>query len=71
MKNLGDGNFAVYSGDVNQDGSIDMTDYNLISNSCGFFETGYVTRDLTGDSIVESADQSLIENNITVVKSRP
>lgn len=61
---LPDGNAAFYSGDVNQDGFLDNTDFISVENSSQLFQTGYVTNDLTGDLQVESADYSLIENNV-------
>lgn len=63
MKNMGDGKFALYSGDVNKDGIIESNDFSDIENSSQLFVFGYVVDDLTGDNIVESSDYSLIENN--------
>ena len=61
--NLSDGNFALWSGDINQDGLIESTDYSSIENSSQNFLFGYVPDDLNGDELVESADYSMIENN--------
>ena len=36
-KKLGDGNFALYSGDVNQDGQISIDDFNFIRNATQLF----------------------------------
>lgn len=55
--------FGNYSGDVDQNGVIDLYDQTLIENYTELFLTGYYTNDLTGDGQVESADYSLIENN--------
>jgi hypothetical protein len=63
MKDLGDGNFALYSGDVTRDDLININDYDEIKTSVLLFLTGYVPDDLTGDHLVESADFTLIENN--------
>ena len=71
MADLGDGNFSVYSGDVNQDGLINLTDYNLLLNAASSFLSGYQPADLSGDYLVESTDLSLVENNQTVILSRP
>lgn len=67
---LGDGNFALWSGDVNngitpgiQDGLINNLDHVNIEDAIGLFITGYEIIDLTGDGIVESSDYSLIEYN--------
>ncbi len=73
LVNLLDGNFALWSGDVNQDGIIDSVDFNLIENSVSQFRIGYLSEDLTGDLIIEEADYSLIENNINLflITSKP
>ena len=63
LVNLSDGNFALWSGDINQDGLIESTDYSSIENSSQNFLFGYVPDDLNGDELVESADYSMIENN--------
>lgn len=72
IKNLGDGNFALFSGDVNQDGQINIADLNEIKNATQLNITGYLINDLTGDYLIESSDFSLIENNIIpVIETHP
>lgn len=56
-------NYAVYNGDVNQDGIIDLGDVSLIENDAADFLTGYLTTDLTGDDFVDLADQTIADNN--------
>lgn len=70
---LGDGNFGLWSGDVNQDGFVESADFSSIENDSQNFISGYVTTDITGDGLVESADYSLIENNLQLflLVSRP
>lgn len=72
LKPLGDGNFALYSGDINQDGEINATDLMLEDFNASGMLTGYLNGDLTGDAVIESADFSLLENNaysgLTVIK---
>ncbi len=58
------GAFAFFSGDVNQDLSIDSIDIALIEISVYNTDIGYVVTDITGDGIVESSDWGLEENNI-------
>jgi hypothetical protein len=58
------GAFAFFSGDVNQDLSIDSIDIALIEISVYNTDIGYVATDITGDGIVESSDWGLEENNI-------
>lgn len=60
------GRYCNYSGDVNQDGTIDADDLSQIENDVTTSLTGYVTSDLTGDNAVDAGDLSLVENNSTL-----
>ena len=65
--------WCFYSGDVNQDGLIDLTDVLQIYNDAGIFLTGqYLTTDLNGDSASDLTDLLLAYNNsvefVSVVK---
>ncbi len=55
--------FAFYSGDVNQDGTIDATDISMIDNDASNFVSGYVVTDLTGDNFVDGTDFVIADNN--------
>ncbi|HAY32868.1 MAG TPA: FG-GAP-like repeat-containing protein [Ignavibacteria bacterium] len=55
--------FGIYSGDVNQDGTIDLTDGSLIDNDAFNFASGYLPTDLNGDSIIDLADGVFADNN--------
>ena len=55
--------FAFYSGDVNQDGTIDATDVSAIDNDASNFVGGYVVTDLTGDDFVDGTDFAIADNN--------
>lgn len=55
--------YAFFSGDVNQDETIDATDLSLIDNDAINFVGGYVPTDLTGDSFVDATDYSIADNN--------
>jgi hypothetical protein len=55
--------FAVYSGDVNQDGTVDATDVSTIDNDASNFVSGYVVTDLTGDDFVDGTDFAIADNN--------
>jgi len=61
----GDGTFSLFSGDVNKDGQIDNSDYQMLENGVNNFIVNYNLLDLTGDNILESADFSIIENNFS------
>lgn len=63
---LGDGNYGIWSGDLNQDGMINETDFAEMETATWNFYSGYVVPDITGDNNVESADYSLLENNMTL-----
>jgi hypothetical protein len=55
--------FAVYSGDVNQDGVVDASDISDDENDVVNAASGYVNTDVTGDDYVDASDLSIIENN--------
>ena len=55
--------YAIYSGDVNQNGNIDLSDALLIFNDAGNFLQGYQITDITGDRIVDLNDLALTYNN--------
>ena len=55
--------YGFYSGDVNQDGGIDLTDVTAISNKANSFITGYVAEDVTGNNSVDLNDITIAYNN--------
>ena len=55
--------FAIYSGDVNQDGTIDLTDGSLIDNDALSFASGYLPTDVNGDDVTDITDAVLADNN--------
>lgn len=55
--------FAVYSGDVNNDSYIDLTDIVYINNDAGNFVTGYQLSDVTGNNISDLSDVLITYNN--------
>ena len=55
--------FCVYSGDVNKDGIIDLTDLIFIYNKSSKFTEGYTIGDLNGDDIVDLTDLIFTNNN--------
>ncbi|MBK8983730.1 MAG: hypothetical protein IPM38_15775 [Ignavibacteria bacterium] len=55
--------FAIYSGDVNQDGTVDLADGSLIDNDAFNFASGYISTDVNGDGIVDVADAVYADNN--------
>ena len=82
LLDLGDGNFAMYSGDITdaatstlgiQDGIIETHDFLLMNNALALMLRGYIFQDLTGDGIVETADYALIGNKYSylITAQRP
>jgi len=55
--------FAIFSGDVNQDGVVEATDAGAIDNDASNFVSGYVNTDITGDDLVDATDAAIGENN--------
>lgn len=64
--------YCIYSGDVNQDGAVDLTDGAAIDNDGYNYVKGYVNTDLTGDNFVDISDAAIVEDNgynfVTVVR---
>lgn len=58
--------YGIYSGDLNQEGSIDLSDLVIISNDASLFITGYVNSDVNGDMITDLSDLLITHNNSTV-----
>ncbi len=55
--------FAVFSGDVNQDGTVDLSDGSLIDNDAFNFASGYLSTDINGDEVIDLADAVYADNN--------
>lgn len=64
--------YAVYSGDVNQNGTVDLNDVLSVYNAAAVFSTGYIVNDVTGDNLVDLNDILIAYNNsagfVAVVK---
>ncbi len=73
MKYLGPNQFAIYSGDVNLDGTIDLFDLQQVENDAASFVFGYEYSDVNGDTASDLFDLQLIENNSTlfIFSTRP
>lgn len=55
--------FAIFSGDANQDGAIDLTDIIKVYNDANLFVVGYVSTDINGDEFVDLSDLTITYNN--------
>ena len=58
--------FAIFSGDVNQDGTVDAADVSEVENAATNSVSGYVPTDVTGDNYVDAGDLSIVENNASL-----
>lgn len=65
QKQVEPGVFAIYSGDINQDGIIDIFDQVILDNDIFNFSGGYISSDLNGDAVVDIFDQVILDNNIS------
>ena len=64
--NEGDGHYAIYSGDVNQDEYIDTGDVTPVDNDnlSGLYSPGgYWISDVNGDGYVDTGDVTPTDNN--------
>jgi hypothetical protein len=63
LANLGSGIYAIFSGDINQDGSVDFNDYPNLDVASSAGELGYNPNDLNGDAAVDFNDYPIIDLN--------
>jgi hypothetical protein len=59
---LHNGKYCIYSGDLNQDGVVNKSDYTGVDSDNSTFNF-HTVNDLTGDGLVSSADEQFIDNN--------
>lgn len=55
--------FGLYSGDVNQEGSVDLSDLVIVNNDASLFLTGYLKTDVNGDMMTDLSDLIITSNN--------
>jgi len=58
-----DSHYAIYGGDVNQDGIIDGSDFVPVDNLVANFGAGYLPQDVNGDGVIDGSDFVTIDNN--------
>jgi hypothetical protein len=63
MVDLGSGVFGIYTGDINQDGSVDFLDYPDLDLGSINGDLGYLVTDLNGDASVDFLEYPLIDLN--------
>jgi photosystem II stability/assembly factor-like uncharacterized protein len=67
---LKSGRFCNYSGDITQEGSVDLNDVVNVNNAASVFTTGYVVQDVTGDDLVDLSDLIITFNNASMFVSK-
>ena len=65
MIELEPGVFGIYSGDINQDGTIDGSDVVDLYNDIESSAFGDLITDLNGDGVVDNSDLPIFENNLS------
>lgn len=70
---LENGEIALSTGDVNQDGTIDLFDLQLVENAASNFYFGYHPQDCNGDGSVDLSDLQTLENRVNefIYASKP
>lgn len=65
--------WCIYSGDVNQDGAVNVVDLALIFDSAFHYLIGYLETDLNADGITDLSDLLTCENNVfhNIVSVKP
>ena len=66
MKLKSGGKYAMYSGDINQDGGVDILDMQQAENDASKLSYGYNSSDCNGDKATDILDMQLIENNASL-----
>jgi hypothetical protein len=67
LKSVSGGKYALYAGDVDQDGTIDLFDTQITENGAANLLFGYDASDCNGDGSTDIFDTQLIENNSTLL----
>jgi hypothetical protein len=64
------GEWCIYSGDVNHDGLVDLSDLIIINNDNSSFTTGFTVTDLNYDGMVDLSDLIIADNNCTALVTK-
>ncbi len=55
--------YAIFSGDENQNGIVDLSDVVNVSNAASSFTSGYFPSDMNGDNVTDLSDVVITSNN--------
>ncbi len=65
MREVDNGIWAFYTGDLNQDENIDLLDIGILELDISNFEFGYFKTDMNGDGNVDLLDTPILEGNVS------
>jgi hypothetical protein len=65
QKQVSPNTFAIFVGDVNQDGVVDISDLVAMDADLTNGTLGYIVYDLNGDGVVDISDLVIIDENLT------
>jgi hypothetical protein len=60
---MSDSGYAIFGGDVTQDGVVDTDDMTEVDNDSADYVAGYVPSDVTGDGATDTEDMTIVDNN--------
>ena len=63
VKDMTDGYYTIFCGDVDQDGGVGSNDMGMVDNQSSMFGGGYIVEDVDGDGGVGSLDMGMVDNN--------
>ena len=61
---MNDGQYVIYTGDIDQNNTIDIGDLTPVDNDLSTFVKGYVVTDVNGDGTIDIGDFTFIDNNM-------
>jgi hypothetical protein len=57
------GKYCLYSGDINHDGLVDLSDLIAVDNDNANYVSGFSYTDINGDNLVDLSDLIIVDNN--------
>lgn len=60
---MSDSGYAIFGGDVTQDGVVDTDDMTEVDNNSADYVPGYIPSDVTGDGATDTEDMTIVDNN--------
>ncbi len=58
-----DSGYAIFGGDVNQDGAVDTSDMTDVDNDAANYAAGYLPSDVDGNGATDTSDMTIVDNN--------